>query len=161
MAHQIESSAFYEPVEVTSLTERRSKRTALMFSKSTRARMNEVAATFDVSANEVLIACLQFGLSNPAVLELVREAMKGPERLTTREETKKSEHLLPRSLREHLEAIRTRFEAPSRRLTQIATICVQSGLGDAKLLQDIRERAATRTKKLGRTVSKEAIHRAA
>jgi hypothetical protein len=125
-----------------------------------RARINDVAAMFDVSANEVLIACLQFGLSDPGVVETIRTALSTRERRSQDQEGRESHYLLPPSLRERLDAISAAGTSP-RPLTRIAIICLQNGLFNEELLHIVQERAASRPRKLGRTVSKEATHRAA
>jgi hypothetical protein len=158
MAHQIESPS--GPKEMAWLDERRSRRSSFIVATSMKARINEVAAMFDVSANEVLIACLQFGLSDPGVVGTIQKALTTRERRSQDEEARESHHLLPPSLRERLDAISAEGTSP-RPLTRIVTICLQNGLFNEQLLQIVRERAESRPRKFGRTVSKEAIHRAA
>jgi hypothetical protein len=157
MASQIESPS--GPKEMW-LHERRSRRSSFLVPTSMKSRMNEVAAMFDVSANEVLIACLQFGLSDPGVMKTIQKALTTRERRLQEEEARESHYLLPPSLRERLDAI-SAAGTSSRPFTRAVTICLQNGLYNDQLLQIVRERAESRPKKFGRTVSKEANHRAA
>jgi hypothetical protein len=149
---------------VVPFQERRSQRTVFLLPASLKSRLLAVAAACDVSENEVLISCLQQGLSDDLVLQLINRALSAKEREIDAEEEVRSNHLLPSSMKNRLREVAVEFGAsPKRKMTLVAITCLQHGLRDAKLLREIQARAASRIKKLGRTAKyKEGgVHQAA
>jgi hypothetical protein len=142
--------------------EPRSKRSELAVPSCLRRRMLEVAAQFDVSANEVLVQCLIHGLSDDLVVRLIERAALHKRQLAGAQllPVENSSHffLLPASVKLHLNELKAQHDL---RFTEIVAVCLQHGLFDHLVLHRIRLLAASRTKKIGRTVRKEDLHRAA
>jgi hypothetical protein len=133
-------------------SERRSQRAGFFLPTSVKSRLLAVAGAADVSENEVLISCLQQGLSDGLVLQLIERALSAKERAIDNEPELRSGYLLPSSLKNRLREVAAQFGAPKRKMTLIVITCLQYGLWDARLLKAIQDRAASRTKKLGKTV---------
>jgi hypothetical protein len=151
--------------------EPRSERAEFCFPESMKLGIKEIAARFDVSGNEVVLHCLEYGLSNSLVLQLIEDAAATRRALGPDAETPdgvRSEHKLTPSLKRRLEETAAWNDTDTK---EIARRCVQHGLLDQRLHRLILAAAVSRNgKKLGRTLGRtrgrtvrkeEVTHRAA
>jgi hypothetical protein len=61
-------------LDVEPATEQRTSRMELLWPPSVRARVMALATSHDVSINEVVLQCIEVGLGNPVVHELLHQA---------------------------------------------------------------------------------------
>jgi hypothetical protein len=125
----------------SAVQERRSERTGYYLPASVKARLVAAATKYGVSENEALIACLQWGLEDPLILQLIKRALSSRERISEMEEERRSDHLLPRSVKNRLRSVAADFGAPKRKQKLITITCLQFGLRDATVLRHIQDRA--------------------
>jgi hypothetical protein len=144
--------------------EPRSKRCLFEIPACLHRRMLELAAEFGVSTNEILVQCLLHGLADELVLRFIercashRRELGGRQIIVENTTTTKGQFLIPASVKLRLKEIKAQHDLP---LTETVLRCLQYGLFDHLVVHRIRHLAASRTKKLGRTVRKEDLHRAA
>jgi hypothetical protein len=125
----------------TAVQERRSERTGYYLPASVKTRLVAAATKYGVSENEVLIACLRWGLEDPLVLQLIERSLASKERVDEVEEERRSDHLLPSSVKNRLRTVAAEFGAPKRKQKLITITCLQFGLSDPRVLRNIQERA--------------------
>lgn len=130
----------------------RPARMNLAVSRVLKLQALHVAAKFDVSLSEVLVQCLDHGIDDLTVRELIEH---GKDRLPSDDEV---DFLAPESVKNRL------FEAGARlrvHKPEILKRCLQWGLSEPSVLAAIKAVAENRSRKLGRTVSQKDLIRAA
>jgi hypothetical protein len=137
-------------------SEPRSDRAGCELPDSVYLQARQLAAQHAVSVNEVVIHCLHHGLADEGVLEVL-----GRDRRRRFEEMGPSANrhfLLPTPLKQRLLQVCKELKVDQR---QAVVRCLQHGIGASTVHAAIATVVASRTKKLGRTVSKEDVFHAA
>jgi hypothetical protein len=134
----------------------RGARTGFELPEAVVRRVREFAARHDVSVNEVLIQCLNYGLYDRDVLRLIsgerrRKNLDHGPRL-------RCEFLLPQDLKDRLAIVATALRVDR---LQVAFRCLDYGIDSTTIENATRIVVASRLRKPGRTVRLDRVTSAA